>query len=299
MPLNTGIDVLVIGEALIDVVESESLSTEHVGGSPANVALGLGRQGLRVALLSQLGEDRRGAAIADHLNRSHVLVLPQSYVLEKTSTAVARIASDGHADYEFDIAWRNAFRSLPIDAPLVHIGSVASFLEPGASEIRRLLQHHPPKTLTYDPNIRPALMPPHKAAVAVFEETAAMANLVKMSDEDAAWLYPNKSADDVVDNVLALGAQLAAITLGSEGAIVASHATRVTIPALKVRAVDTIGAGDTFMTSLISSMSTANLDLTDPAALHRIGEDAARAAAITVSRAGADLPWAADVAPRP
>ncbi|WP_404444251.1 PfkB family carbohydrate kinase [Microbacterium marinum] len=94
MSVNGGPEIVVVGEALVDVVEADGTTREHVGGSPANVALGLGRRGLRVALLTQLGDDRRGKMIADHLRESGVLVLPQSDVLKMISSAIARIAAD-------------------------------------------------------------------------------------------------------------------------------------------------------------------------------------------------------------
>ncbi|RZI85266.1 MAG: carbohydrate kinase, partial [Microbacterium sp.] len=119
--------VLVIGEALIDIVDG----TEIVGGSPANVALGLGRLGIDVELLTAIGSDDRGRRIADHLGESGVRVLPESLCLEQTSTARASIRPDGSAAYDFDIEW-----TLPLSGAdahdIVHVGSIACFLEPGA-----------------------------------------------------------------------------------------------------------------------------------------------------------------------
>ncbi len=282
-------DVLVIGEALIDIVEKGSWATEHVGGSPANVALGLGRRGVTCALFTQLGNDPRGAAVVEHLEESGVQVLPESFTLPHTSTAVARIAADGQAEYQFDVTW-DILPSVPVTTPrVVHTGSIAAFLAPGAASVRQALEGTGAEHITFDPNIRPALMPSHPQALETFEATAALTTAVKMSDQDAAWLYPDLPPDAVIDAVRALGPRLVAITMGSDGALVASKEGRVRIPAVRVQAVDTIGAGDTFMASLIHSL------LDDPAvdrgALERLGADAVRAAAITVSRAGADLPW--------
>ncbi|MCD1269734.1 carbohydrate kinase [Microbacterium sp. MEC084] len=285
------VDVLVIGEALIDIVESETGAVEHVGGSPANVALGLGRRGVDVALLAQIGDDERGRAITQRLTESGARVLPESTTGRPTSTALARIAADGAAEYEFDIAW-DAVPPVDLAPRLVHTGSIAAFLEPGASSVRDLLARTEAADVTFDPNIRPALVGAHDDAFAAFEAIARLSTVVKMSDEDAAWLYPGRSVDEVLDAVLALGPRLAAVTRGADGATLATAADRIAVPPVQVRAVDTIGAGDTFMASLVHSTLSLAGRTPDRAALERIGADAVRAAAITVSRAGADLPWA-------
>ncbi|MGF6824692.1 fructokinase [Microbacterium sp. ZKA21] len=289
------IEVLVVGEALVDIVETAGVSSEHVGGSPANVALGLGRRGVPVALLTQIAMDTRGLVIVEHLSASGVDVLPESMTASATSTARAVIGTDGQAEYDFDIAWE-AFPA-PVDlAPrVVHTGSIAAFLAPGAASVVGLLRSADAAVVTFDPNIRPALVVDRAGALRAYEAVAGLADVVKMSDQDAEWLHPGKSIDGVIDAVLALGPSLVAITLGSDGAVVATADHRVTIPAVSVAAVDTIGAGDTFMASLIHSVlehGTAGLDAAD---LTGIGLAAAGAAAITVSRVGADLPWAEEL----
>ncbi|KQZ07193.1 hypothetical protein ASD19_12580 [Microbacterium sp. Root53] len=285
------VEVLVIGEALIDIVESETGTVEHVGGSPANVALGLGRRGVDVALLTQLGDDERGRAITQRLTESGARVLPESTIGHPTSTARARLAADGSAEYEFDIAW-DALPPVALVPRLVHTGSIAAFLEPGASSIRDLLARTGAADVTFDPNIRADLLGAHDEAFAAFEAVSRLSTVVKMSDEDAAWLFPGRAIDEVLGAVLALGPRVVAITQGAAGATLATADDRVHVPPVRVRAVDTIGAGDTFMASLIHSTLARGGTTPDRAALERMGADAVRAAAITVSRAGADLPWA-------
>ncbi len=192
------VDVLVIGEALVDIVDADGTTAEHVGGSPANVALGLGRRGRSVALLTRLGEDRRSDLIVRHLRESRVEVLPDSFTATAASTARATLADDGSASYQFDIGW-----DLPAIVPdvrpaLVHTGSLALFLEPGASKLDRLLDSLHAPVISVDPNIRPALLPDHGAALDRFESLVARATVVKMSDEDAAWLYPGLSLDEAL-----------------------------------------------------------------------------------------------------
>lgn len=295
-----GAEIAVIGEALIDIIEVEGRAPEErVGGSPANVALGLGRLGARVRLLTQLGRDQRGDAIADHLRASGVELLAGSITDAPTSTALAAIAADGHAEYTFNVRWARLPRE-PIAARVLHTGSIAAFLEPGASSLRGLLSRSHAEEITFDPNIRPALLGARDDVVARFEELAGLSTVVKMSDEDAAWLYPGIEVAEVIDRVLSLGPRLAAVTLGAAGAELASAHARVHVDGVRVQAVDTIGAGDTFMAALIDFVAKQGSGDLDARALERAGTAAVQAAAITVSRAGADLPWASELpAPPP
>lgn len=149
--------------------------------------------------------------------------------------------------------------------------------------------------VTFEPNIRPALLGDRDKTVARYEAVAGAASVVKISDEDASWLYPEHSVDQVVDAVLALGPSLVAVTQGDRGAVIANSTARVEIPPVLVEAVDTIGAGDTFMASLIRSVLEHGSRGLGRRVLERVGHDAVCAAAITVSRAGADLPWESEL----
>lgn len=241
--------------------------------------------------MTEIAEDPRGAAIVEHLAESGVEVLRESFMLRRTSTAVVHVATDGQAGYEFDVTWSALPPLGAIEPRVLHTGSIAAFLEPGATSVRRLMRDSMAEHITFDPNIRPALVPARPSAVKAFEDTAALSTVVKMSDQDAEWLYPGVALDSVIARVFELGPQLCAITLGSDGALMASRTERVRVPAVKVAAVDTIGAGDTFMASLIHSLLNEGSGLTGKCTLERIAADAVHAAAITVSRAGANLPW--------
>ncbi len=283
--------VLVVGEALIDVVEREGRAPEeHVGGSPANVALGLGRLGLPVRLRTALARDERGRRIHDHLAASGVEVEPESFVLERTSSAVARISREGDARYEFDIEWRIGEPLELGDAQVVHVGSIGCFVEPGASTVREALRAWGDRVrLTFDPNIRPSLIGDRDAAIRTTEEIASRSDLVKLSWEDAEWLYPDAGLDDILDHFLATGARVAAVTLGGDGALIASDTARLRVAHPVERVEDSVGAGDTFMAALVATVAEARLG-SDAEALTAAARRAAAAAAITVSRAGADLP---------
>ncbi len=291
--------VLVIGESLIDIVRRNGAPpTEIVGGSPANVALGLGRMGDAPRLLTALGSDLHGRTVADHLSRSGVVIDPQSWSLDRTSTATATIR-DGAAQYEFDIEWKLPTRIELGAARIVHIGSISAFLPPGAASITAFLKDSAGRALvTFDPNIRPGLVGSHTAALDRVMDLAAHAHIVKLSDEDAAWLWPSASPDVVLDLLLDTGASLVALTLGGSGAIAATKGIRVRVAAPSVTVVDTVGAGDTFMAALLHHAieDPSLIDSTDKSQLTTAVEFAVSAASLTVQRAGADLPTGQEIA---
>lgn len=301
--------VLVIGEALIDVVHGRDGSvSEHVGGSPANVALGLGRLGRGVDLLTWIGRDARGRRIVEHLAASGAAVVPGSDGARRTSVAVAHLAADGGATYEFDVTWQVPTSwTAPAGAPLaVHTGSIGAVLEPGAADVARILAaHRGSATITYDPNLRPSLMPPPEETRPVVERIVAIADVVKLSDEDLAWLAPDDPLG-LAEEWASTGPALVVVTRGAEGALAwTARGERLEVPPVRVAVADTVGAGDSFMAGLVDGLWSAGLLGPDARAdLHAIGADTVRAllvrcariAAITVSRPGADPPTASELA---
>jgi fructokinase len=285
------LDVVVVGEALIDVVSRPDGDVEHPGGSPANVAYGLGRLGINTGLMTAIGDDARGAAIERHLAGAGVVLLPAARSLERTASATATIAADGSASYIFDIDWRLEPLAPAYFPKVLHTGSIATFLAPGAGTVRSLLERaHRECMVTYDPNIRPALLGSHAEARTIFEELVPLTDVVKLSDEDARWLYPGQDLELTAERILELGTGLAVITAGAEGSLLCTAGTRLSIPSVSTAVADTIGAGDSYMAALILgllSRSTAGLA---PAVLETIGRTASAAAAITVSRPGANPP---------
>lgn len=285
------IDVIVVGEALVDIVVSAGGTVEHPGGSPANVAYGLGRLGVGTALLTSIGDDHHADAIEKHLRSAGVNLLPGSKGRGGTATATAVLASDGSASYDFDIRW-DLPRTAPAALPKVlHTGSIATFLAPGAAAVRDLLeQSHERCVVTYDPNIRPALLGSQSEARSIFEELVPLTDVVKLSDEDALWLYPRLSLEDTSKRILDLGAGLVAVTKGSEGSLLATANTRMIIPSVRSVVVDTIGAGDSYMAALIYGLLMRGTDGLAPSVLESLGRMASKAAAITVRRPGANPP---------
>ncbi|MCU1565646.1 MAG: sugar kinase, ribokinase [Pseudarthrobacter sp.] len=286
-----GLDVLVVGEALVDIVVSPRGTAEYSGGSPANVAYGLGRLGAETALLTSIGDDHHAAAIEKHLHSAGVTLLPGSKGSGATATATATLASDGSAHYDFDIRW-DLPRITPAALPkILHTGSIATFLAPGAAAVRELLeQSHGRCVVTYDPNIRPALLGSQFAAKTIFEELVPFTEVVKLSDEDAGWLYPRLSLEDISQRILELGAGLVAVTRGAEGSLLTTRAAQVAVPSVRSVVVDTIGAGDAYMSALIYGLLMRGADGLAPSVLESLGRMAAKAAAITVRRPGANPP---------
>jgi fructokinase len=282
-------EVLVLGETVIDIVERDGTSTEHVGGSPANVAVGLARLGHRVRLVTDIADDDRGSRAREHFQESHVEVV--SGAGGRTPTAVARIQADGSARYTFDISWDPPAPDLGIAAH-VHTGSIAAFLSPGAETVRHFLESLPSGvTTSLDPNIRPTLIGSHSDVLETFEKLAAVCTVVKLSDEDAEWLYPAVDATDVVGRLLELGVRLAVVTRGGDGLLVASRLARLEVPAARCDVVDTIGAGDSAMGAIIDEVVRCGLDSLTEARLRSVGTWAATVAGVTTSRAGANPPW--------
>ncbi|WP_081784835.1 carbohydrate kinase [Cellulomonas sp. KRMCY2] len=300
---------LVIGEALIDVVRrADGSVAEHPGGSPANVALGLCRLGRGVDLLTWFGQDTHGRALTDHLEASGVTIVPGSATAERTSVATADIDADGVASYVFDLSWHvpERWASPPVAPIVVHTGSIAAVLEPGGPDVARILAaHRDSATITYDPNLRPSLMPPAEVTRPVIEGLVALSDVVKVSDEDLAWLEPGSDPLHVARRWTTTGPAVVIVTMGGNGATaVTADGKQIDVVAPKVTVADTVGAGDSFMGGLIDGLWSADLLGGDRRQALRAGSDAtwrtvlercARIAAITVSRAGANPPTRAEL----
>jgi len=298
-------DVAVLGEALVDIVTTAAGASERPGGSPANVAVALGRLGRDAALVARVADDERGRVLRDWLAESGVGLLTAGFPA-RTATARATIGASGNATYDFDIDW---VLPSPVEVPaarIFHTGSVATTLAPGADEVRAAAERARANALvSYDPNIRPALTGGVDDARSRVEALVALADVVKASAEDAEWLYPGTAPVDVARHWVALGASLAVITDGEAGSVGVTTRATVEVPAVSTTVVDTVGAGDTFMGALLDGILNTPGDVDDlrssvraldgetlPALLGR----AARAAAITVGREGMDPPTRADLA---
>jgi fructokinase len=298
--------VLVVGEALVDVVvRADGATTQHPGGSPLNVAICLGRLGRETYLLSRLGQDENGRSVLRHLEHSGVRLVEGSLLPVSTATAAATLAPDGSATYEFDLHWDLGEADLPTGPVAVHTGSIAAVLEPGAPMVEKILHDHRDRaTISYDPNARPLLMGQASSVRDRIESLVALSDLVKVSDEDAAWLSPGESAEELATRWLDLGPSVVVLTSGAAGMLGLCRAGRVEVPAPRVTVADTVGAGDSAMAALLDGLwlhdllgaSTRDaLASVSTQALETVVRHAARAAAITVSRPGADPPTRAEL----
>ena len=149
---------------------------------------------------------------------------------------------------------------------------------------------------SFDPNVRPALLRDREVAVARFWQLCTAVDVLKLSDEDAAYLAPGRSIDEVLDQAIETGVRLAVVTTGRDGLRLATSRDRVHVSAAATTVVDTIGAGDTIMASIIFDIVSSE-PISELLPLAAMGERAAAAAAVTVARAGADLPYTHELAP--
>ncbi len=252
--------VLVLGEALVDVVHKDGNISEHVGGSPANVAFGLGRLDHDVTLAAWFALDDRGKRILAACEDANVKVAKGSERAPRTSVANALIDAAGKATYQFDLSW--LLPELPAAGSVghIHTGSIGATLEPGGSQVVKAVREAADgATVSYDPNARPTLMGSAQAVLGRVEEIIALSDVVKSSDEDIEWLYPNQSVADVMRHWLNMGPSLAVVTRGGDGAYVAiaSDDDIVEVAPNPVDVIDTVGAGDSFMAGLISGLLDA------------------------------------------
>jgi len=307
---------LVIGEAVLDVVRAgEAAPDQRPGGSAVNVAVALARLGRPVLLATAYGDDAAGALIGAHLRAAGVGLAADPRVLVATARADALIDATGAASYSFDIGWR-----LPPgvgadeQSQVVHVTSLAPLLEPGAGDVAALLERMAPDgCVSYDINVRPAVTGTGPEVVARVLRTASSAALVKASDEDLAALWPDRTAGESAAALLALGGPdtgPAAVIVTHGGGGASWHAcdgadwTTGGVHAAPATVVDTIGAGDTFAAALLDHLWPL-LGTGGRQRLAALGADewtaaltwAARAAAVTVGRVGADPPARADLRP--
>jgi fructokinase len=312
--------VCVIGEALVDLVyqPGEAGGTDrypadhyvaHPGGSPFNVAIGLARLGQPARLVARLADDTFGRQLRAHAISNGVDLSLAVAAAEQATLAVVGLDAARNASYDFyrtgtaDWQWTDAeLARIPAETDWVHAGSLASWIEPGALAIERRLADLAGSTVvSYDPNIRPALLGDHAAAVARIERLVGLSRVVKASAEDLAWLYPGRELADLLRQWQALGPAVVVVTDGGRGAwAIGSDREPFRLSSPPVTVVDTVGAGDAFMAGLIDALARSGLVAGNrrPAgeALRPAVERAALVAALTVARAGANPPTAAEVA---
>ncbi len=304
--------ILCCGEALIDMVAAPSLDgpdgfVPHSGGAVFNTAIALGRLGARAGMLTGLSRDMFGDQLADALKASDV---DTTHIIrsDRPSTLAFVKLEDGQASYSFfdeNSAGRmirpEDMPELPSDITALFFGGISLASDPSASAYAALLERHGgSRAVMIDPNIRPLFITDADGYRRRMAAMISQADIVKVSDEDLDWLNPAPLTQaEKISAMLDTGPSVVIVTQGAEGAIATlSDGTSIAVPAVKTNVVDTIGAGDTFNAGFLAKLS--ELDLLTPEALGTLDPDAlrdamtygARVAAITVSRAGANPPWA-------
>jgi fructokinase len=301
----------VLGEALIDLVPNGAPGGYHArpGGSPFNVAVGLARLGHRTALMARLADNAFGRQLRGHAAGAGLELGHAPHAAEPTTLAIVSLDEQAQATYDFyldgtaDWQWTAAEAAdLPPGTSVLHLGSLASWTAPGADHVHAVASglHAEDRVLiSYDPNIRPRLLPGPQAARPLIERYVGVAHVVKASLDDIAWLYPGDEPDTVAEHWLALGAPVVVVTHGSRGATLHRRGGAIHRPGRVIEVVDTVGAGDAFTAGLLSALARRGVH--DPATLRGSSaqlltaalDDAILVSALTCQRAGADPPYAA------
>ena len=307
--------ILCCGEALIDFLPRRGAGGEEMfepaaGGSVFNTAIALGRLGTPVGYFGGLSTDMFGRLLSRALSDSGVDISTASVSGRPTTLAFVRLV-EGQATYAFfdeGSAGRMIGEAdLPVladEIEALHFGAISLVQEPGATALESLLlREFEKRVISLDPNVRPNLVGDRAAYESRIVRLVGRADLVKLSEEDLHWFAPDAHLGDFARHWLTLGAPLVIVTRGSEGAVAFTAGDKVEVPSVQVDVVDTVGAGDTFTAGLLAALCSAGL-LTK-LAIRGLNRDqleamlrfAARAASVTVSRAGADPPWAEEMEP--
>jgi fructokinase len=303
--------ILISGEALIDLIPDPIKASAYdavLGGSPYNVAIGLGRLGAQTAFVSRISADGNGEALAASLAQNGVDL---SYVVRDARPTTLAFVMRGTAKTgsrysfyldatAFDGPWPFP-AEWPKSARHLHIGSIAA-VDPrhGPSVVAALTAVRPHATISFDPNIRPLVTPDRDSVTHLVERQASLAHLVKASQEDLEWLYPDRGIENSLAVWAKSGPRFCVATLGERGALAMLGKERVEVPAPRVEVVDTVGAGDSFMSALLSAMDRdqalgAGTPTPSRSELERWLRFAAAASAITCTRKGSDPPTRKEV----
>jgi len=291
--------VWVVGEVLIDLIPDGAHYTSVVGGGPANTAKTLAKLGVKTYFIDGISKDEYGQMAKADLLSANVLLDYVQYSSKPTCTAKVTLSSSGSASYEFVIEDTATFDfsdqwlpdSKKIKPSLLHIGTLATVIEPGASVLFKWAQSVARVApIVFDPNIRPAVLGNRDEYVKKVEKWMALSSAIKVSDEDLNWLYPGEAIDEIVDKWLEIGVELVVVTLGDKGITAYRMNEHISVDAVKVVVADTVGAGDTVGAVLVEAIVNNGLDKLTGEMLKTMLNRATKAAAITVSRTGANPP---------
>jgi len=300
--------IVVCGEALIDVIHNgDGTQRTAPGGGPFNTARALARLGVPTAFLGHLSNDAFGRELADMLVSDGASLELSSVGSEPTTIAVAEVDGAGLAEYEFLVEGTSAPnltldmfpRRLGPEIKAIHLGTLGLVLQPMASTLLELVRRERDgRVVMIDPNIRLGLVSDGEYRNRL-QEMISQSAIVKASDADLGWLYPEMNYEDAADRILGEGARLVVVTLGAQGAFAAHRGFHLAVDAVKVDVIDTIGAGDAFGAALLAWLHDHDAIQPD---LYLAKEEvkgalefACLAAALTCARAGADPPWKSEM----
>ena len=288
--------IWVCGEVLIDILPTGPV----VGGGPANTAKALARLGHDVHFIDGISSDAYGQSAREELLRDGVnldLALASdkptctaTVTLDAAGGASYKFLIDGTATFDFASSWLpDPYRYQP---QVLHIGTLVTMIEPGASALYDwAMQVAELAPIVFDPNIRPSVQPDRDLYEAAVEKWAALSAVIKVSDDDLAWLFPGQPIEDVANRWINDGAFLVVVTQGANGIMGYTSEGRVEVPGVKVDVVDTVGAGDTVGAIVVEAMLAHGLIELRGDLLRSVLTRAAAAAAITCSRKGAQPPY--------
>jgi fructokinase len=288
-----------VGEVLIDLIPDADQHLAVVGGGPANTAKALAKLGVKTHFIDGISSDKYGQMAKAELLSANVLLDYAQYSNKPTCTAKVKLPKSESASYEFVIEGTATFDFSDLWLPdpqnlkpsLLHIGTLATIIEPGASVLFKWAQSVAQVApIVFDPNIRPAVLGDRDEYVKKVEKWVAISSAVKVSDEDLNWLYPGKAINEIVNEWLEVGVELVVVTLGEQGITALRRNEQISFGAVKVVVADTVGAGDTVGAVLVEAIVKNGFDRLTGEVLKTMLKRAAKAAAITVSRTGANPP---------
>jgi fructokinase len=290
------VSIWVCGEVLIDILPTGPV----VGGGPANTAKALARLGHDVHFIDGISTDPYGQSARAELLRDGVNLDLALASDKPTCTATVTLDAAGGASYEFLIDGTATFDFASSWLPdpyryqpqVLHIGTLVTMIEPGASALYDwAISVAELAPIVFDPNIRPSVQPDRDLYEAAVEKWAALSAVIKVSDDDLAWLFPGQAIEDVANRWINDGAFLVVVTQGANGIMGYTSDGRVEVPGVKVDVIDTVGAGDTVGAIVVEAMLTHGLVELRGELLRGVLARAAAAAAITCSRKGAQPPF--------
>jgi fructokinase len=289
-------EVWVCGEVLIDLIPDGAERKAVVGGGPANTAKALSKLGISTQFIDGISTDMYGQMALRQLHTDGVLLDFVKFSDKPTCLAIVSLSKNGGASYEFVIEGTATFDfsiswlpdPITKKPSLLHIGTLATAIEPGASALfdwaQRFIKVAP---IVFDPNIRPAVLVDRVEYVRQVERWVSISSAIKVSDDDIYWLYPGEKIESVVHKWITLGPELVVVTYGNQGIAGFRKDSHTRVAAKKVVVADTVGAGDTVGAILVEAIIQDGLESLRDVRLTQMLSRAAKAAAITVSRTGA------------